>query len=214
MAGIQQQVSAWMHHHASRWRQFGLVIAGFLAATAGTACAQSQVGAVDSLFGAARAAIPKSERVLAKGDAVFLDETVLTGDQSRLALQLGQTTRINLGENARLRIDRYLIGVGGTLTLGAGPMLFDRPGGAPPEKLEIHGAFGKIAVRGTRFFVGQSQGKMAVFVDRGAVTVTSGGATVALGAGEGTEIARAGARPDSPKSWGLGRIVEALSTVQ
>lgn len=184
---------------------FGLVAA---------AHAQDKAGAVDSVFGVARAALPQTERALAAGDNVFLGETVVTAAQSRMSLQLGTVTRIKLGENVRLRIDRYLVGTGGTLTLGQGAMLFDRPAGSPPEALRIRGDFGVIAVRGTRFFVGPSQGKLAVFVDHGKVTVTSGGATVALGPGEGTEIPRRGAKPEPVRAWGFGRIVDALSQVQ
>jgi ferric-dicitrate binding protein FerR (iron transport regulator) len=180
----------------------------------GPVAAQDRVGAVDSLFGAARAGKAKIERSLASGDAVFLNETVLTAEQSRLALQLGASTRINLGSSTRLRLDRYIVGVGGTLTLRDGAMFFDRPGGASPESLKIRGDFGEIAVRGTRFFVGPSRGRLAVFVERGAVTVTSGGATVALGPGQGTEIARRGERPQPVQVWGEGRRAEALDLVR
>jgi hypothetical protein len=176
--------------------------------------AQDKAGAVDSVFGIARAALPQTERSLAAGDNVFLGETVVTAAQSRMSLQLGAVTRIKLGENVRLRIDRYLVGTGGTLTLGQGAMLFDRPAGSPPEALRIRGDFGVIAVRGTRFFVGPSQGKLAVFVDHGKVTVTSGGATVALGAGEGTEIARRGAKPEPVRIWSVSRINDALGLVR
>ncbi len=68
-----------------------------------------------------------------------------------MSLQLGTVTRIKLGENVRLRIDRYLVGTGGTLTLGQGAMLFDRPAGSPPEALRIRGDFGVIAVRAHGF---------------------------------------------------------------
>lgn len=189
-------------------------LAAMLVMPAGTLRAADRAGEVDSLFGAALASAARAERTLAKGDSVFVGDMVSTAMQSRLAMQVGSATRIKLGENARLKIDRYLLGVGGTLTLGSGAMLFDRPGGSAPEKLDIRGAFGVIAVRGTRFFVGPSQGKLAVFVDRGTVTVTSGKATVSLAAGEGTDIAHPGARPAAPKSWGHARIVEALSSVQ
>lgn len=178
------------------------------------AIAQDRAGDVDSLFGLARAAMPKAERSLAAGDAVFIGETVVTAAQTRMSLRLGSVTRIKLGENVRLRIDRHLVGIGGTLTLLNGPILFDRPSGSPPESLRIRGDFGVIAVRGTRFFVGPSQGKLAVFVDRGAVTVTSGGATVALGPGEGTEVARRGARPETARTWNAARIADAFSLVQ
>jgi ferric-dicitrate binding protein FerR (iron transport regulator) len=93
-------------------------------------------------------------------------------------------------------------------------MLFDRPSGTAPEALRIRGDFGVIAVRGTRFFVGPSQGKLAIFVDRGGVSVSSGGSTVVLGPGQGTDIVRRGARPAAVQTWGQGRIAEALGLVQ
>lgn len=198
---------------AARFFGFALLVPGLLAFAFGAGAAD-RAGAVDSLFGLAQAEIAKTERKLAQGDSVFVGDTVMTAFQSRVSMQMGEATRIRLGENARLRIDRYLMGVGGTLTLGSGPMLFDRPSGARPEALKIRGAFGVIAVRGTRFFAGPSQGKLAVFVDRGSVSVTSGGSTVTLVAGEGTDVTRPGAPPTEPKSWGHGRIVEAFSTVR
>ncbi len=196
--------------------RIGLIVAALAAGLmfAQPGLAQDRAGDVDSLVGLAQAAMPKAERNLAAGDAVFLGETVVTAAQTRISLRLGTATRIKLGENARLRIDRHLVGMGGTLTLQSGAMLFDRPGNAPPEALRIRGDFGVIAVRGTRFFVGPSQNKQSVFVDRGRVTVTSGGATVSLEAGQGTEIPYRGAKPGPVQSWGLTRIVDALSQVE
>lgn len=179
----------------------------------GGARAEDPAGAVDALQGRAAASRGAVDRGLSVGEAVFVDDVVGTDALSRLALRLGAATTIRLGELTTLRIDRYLVDRGGTLTLGEGAMLLDRPAGAPPESLTLRGAFGLIAVRGTRLFAGPTEGRIGVFVARGAVTVTSGGVTVALGAGEGTDLARRGDPPAPPRRWSPERIAAALARV-
>lgn len=179
----------------------------------GGARAENPAGAVEALQGRAAASRGAVERGLSVGEAVFVDDVVGTDALSRLALRLGAATTLRLGELTTLRIDRYLVDRGGTLSLGEGAMLLDRPGDAPPESLTLRGAFGLIAVRGTRVFAGPSEGRIAVFVARGAVTVTSGGVAVALGAGEGTDLARRGEPPAPPRRWSPERISAALARV-
>src|SRR5262249_52826991 len=44
---------------------------------------------------------------------VFLSEEVATGVASRLGMRLGRDTTVRLGEQARLKIDRFLVDAGG-----------------------------------------------------------------------------------------------------
>ena len=90
-------------------------------------------------------------------------------------MRLGRDTILKLGERARLIIDRYLVDAGGEINLESGPLLFDRPVGAPPASLQIRSLFGLIAVRGTRFFAGPSNGVFGVFVERGNIIVSAAG---------------------------------------
>ena len=133
---------------------------------------------------------------------------------SRLAMHLGTDTTLRMGQLAHVTIDRFLMNAGGDITLQSGPILFDRPAGAPTLPVQIHSAFGLIAVRGTRFFAGPSAGVFGVFVERGSVAVTGAGVQVVVEAGQGTNIARPGGAPTPPAPWGAARISAAMQSVQ
>jgi ferric-dicitrate binding protein FerR (iron transport regulator) len=126
---------------------------------------------------------------------------------------LGKDTTLRLGEQARLTLDRLLVNAGGEVTLQSGPILFNRPSGAAPARMRIQSSFGLIAVRGTRFFAGPSNGVFGVFVERGSVSVAAAGTQVIVRAGQGTNIAQPGAAPTPPAPWGAERIRTALESV-
>jgi ferric-dicitrate binding protein FerR (iron transport regulator) len=112
-----------------------------------------------------------------------------------------------------VRIDRFIVNAGGVLTLEDGPMLLDKAPGDPTAALKVRGSFGLITVRGTRIFVGPSQGVIGIFVVHGLVDVAAGGQTFVLQTGEGTNIAGPGAMPTAPAVWGEARIRAALASV-
>jgi ferric-dicitrate binding protein FerR (iron transport regulator) len=170
-------------------------------------------GAVEDLRGEAFAEARAVRRVLTQAAPLYVGDNVGTGAQSRLTVQLGRDTRLRLGEQTRITIDRFLVNAGGEITLRSGPVLFDRPAGAPPAPMQIRSPFGLIAVRGTRFFAGPSRGVFGVFVERGSVAVSAAGRRVVLAVGEGTDIARPGAAPTPPAKWGQPRIDAALASV-
>jgi hypothetical protein len=126
---------------------------------------------------------------------------------------LGKATKVKLGAQARFRIDKFVINAGGTLDLEPGPMMIDRGDAARKETLQVRSPFGLIAVRGTEFFAGPSNGVFGVFVRHGAVAVTGAGKTVRLGVGQGTDVAKPGMAPTPPKTWGAARIQAAMASV-
>jgi ferric-dicitrate binding protein FerR (iron transport regulator) len=173
--------------------------------------AAEQVGSVDGVTGEAFAEFDQVRRTLDRAAPIFLNEEVVTGLASRLAMRLGRNTTVNLGEQARLKIDRYLVDAGGEMTLRSGPMLFD---GQPHHAgVQVRSPFALMAVRGTRFFAGPSNNLFGVFVARGVVTVSAAGQRVTLREGEGTDIASPGAPPTPVKRWGAERIRAALASV-
>jgi ferric-dicitrate binding protein FerR (iron transport regulator) len=174
----------------------------------------ASVGAVETLRGTANASREGQTRQLAQGGPVFLADQVKTDANARLALKLGQRTLVRLGEKASLRIEQYLVDAGGDIALDDGSILFERSG--PPSKapINVRSPYGLISVRGTTFFAGPSNGVFGVFVQTGRVVVTGGGRSVTLAAGQGTDIARPGARPTPPKTWGPPRIDAALRSVR
>ena len=177
----------------------------------GPARAVEQVGSVEDVTGEAFGELESARRTLDRAAPVFLSEEVETGVASRLGMRLGRNTTVRLGEQARLKIDRFLVNAGGEMTLRSGPMLFD---GQPRRAgVEIRSPFALIAVRGTRFFAGPSNDRFGVFVARGSVTVTSAGQQVILRDGEGTDIASPGTPPTPVKRWAPERVSAALASV-
>src|SRR5215469_119205 len=173
--------------------------------------AVERVGSVEDVTGEAFAELESLRRTLDRAAPVFLNEEVATGVASRLAMRLGRNTTVRLGEQARLKIDRYLVDAGGEMTLRSGPMLFD---GKPRRAgVQVRSPFALIAVRGTRFFAGPSNDRFGVFVARGSVTVSAAGQQVTLRQGEGTDIAAPGAPPTPVKRWAPERVNAALASV-
>jgi ferric-dicitrate binding protein FerR (iron transport regulator) len=178
--------------------------------------AEQRAGAVEDVLGSAFAETGAERRALSTQTPIFIGDQVATETRSRLTARLGQSTTLRLGELARVRIDRFLANAGGVISLQAGAVFFDGPGeGARARpQLQIRSPYGTIAVRGTRFFAGPSNNVFGVFVESGSVVVSGAGRSVTVRAGEGTDIARPGARPTPPKAWGPPRVRAALDSVR
>jgi hypothetical protein len=150
-----------------------------------------------------------------KAGASLMDhDFVATGKESFAELALGDDTSLLLGSETELLIDTFIAGQGGTIELGTGQMVFDRPEGLAKIDLTMRTAFGMIGVRGTKFFAGPSRtAPFAVFVEHGLVEVTGGGVTRQVGRGQGVDIAAPGAVPSEVAEWGEARIREAYASV-
>jgi hypothetical protein len=199
---------AWLMRGAG----FGAFAGGASLFAAFGAQAQTAAGKVSSVRGMAFAEVGPGTRTLTAAEAVFLDELLRTGDESRLGVALANGNQLNLGARAKLRIDRTVIDGGGALELGAGAMILDRPDAGRKGRLTVTTPFAVIAVRGTKFFMGEIDG-YGVFVERGHVQVTAAGKTVDVRAGEGTTIPRIGAPPDAVRTWGAPKIARARAMV-
>lgn len=180
---------------------------------AGDAVAAEAAGEVETSRGECYAQAAAERRLLAPSAAVFVGDAVTTGVQSALGMHLGAATEVKLGAEARLRIDRFLVNAGGVLVLDGGAMLYDHKADSGPSDVTVRGSFGLIAVRGTRFFAGPSNGVFGVFVERGAVTVIGVRTAVLVTSGQGTNIAQPGMEPTAPTVWGAPRIAAAMASV-
>jgi ferric-dicitrate binding protein FerR (iron transport regulator) len=188
------------------------IIAAALAAT--PVWAADPAGQVQELKGEAFADAAQQHRVLAKASPVYVGDRISTGAASRLTMHLGADTTISLGEKTELVIDKFLPDTGGEISLESGPMLFDRPPGAKRIPMQIRSAYALIAVRGTQFFAGPSNGVFGVFVQSGTLEVSGAGQTVSLSAGQGTNLQSPGAAPTAPVNWGQPRIDAAYQSVR
>ncbi len=187
-------------------------LAGAWVAAAELSAAES-AGDVEAARGECYAQSAATRRALAPASAIYIGDAVGTGAQSALSMHLGTATQVNLGAETRLRIDRFLVNAGGVLTLERGGMLFDHDTRSGPDNVAVRGPFGLIAVRGTRFFAGPSNGVFGVFVEHGEVTVVGVYTAVVVNSGFGTDIARPGAEPTPPHPWGAARIASAIASV-
>jgi hypothetical protein len=174
--------------------------------------AESVAGYVAEVRGEVTAELEALRRVLVPRDSIFLGDDVVSGSESRAALQLGRDTSLCLGANAQVRIDRFIVDAGGVLTLRGGALLLDKAPGSPGV-LQIRGSFGLITVRGTGVFVGPSNGVIGIFVVHGQIQILAGGQSVELNTGEGTDVAAPGAPPTPPTRWGVARIRAAYASV-
>ena len=170
-------------------------------------------GRVEEIKGDAFAEASNQHRTLEKSSSLYVGDRVATGASSRLTMLLGEDTTIRLGERAHLVIDQFLSTTGGEILLESGPMLFERPKASRPVPMRIKSSYGLIAVRGTKFFAGPSNGVFGVFVEYGAVLVSGGEAKVLLQAGEGTNLASPGSKPTAAVAWGAKRIRSAFDSV-
>lgn len=167
--------------------------------------AAEAVGAVTQLVGQAFA----GRRALDANGPVYLEEMVRTDVGSRLAMKLGATTTLKLGPDTRVRIDKFLVDAGGELTLERGSMLFDGRDGGFPKGLNVKSPYAVIAVRGTRFFAGELDTPMEVFVWRGEVAVTSGRRVMQLLQGDGVSLGQRGAGPPAVRVWARTKVDRA-----
>jgi len=204
-----------MHRFARVTRRRALLAGAMMIAAGAPAGAQdspaeSLAGKIDSVRGDAFAEHASVRRALRPAADVFIGDLVETDAASALTMHLGRATIVKLGALAKFHIDRFVIDAGGILDLDQGALVLDRNEEARKERLQIRSPFGLIAVRGTLFFAGPSNGVFGVFVARGAVTVTGGGRTVQLSPGEGTDVARPGAPPSAPGAWAPDRVAAAF----
>ncbi|KQV44150.1 iron dicitrate transport regulator FecR [Rhizobium sp. Root268] len=192
-------------------------IAGCAATMGGLVAAPSRAGTVIGTASDIRGDVQRkrlqTEEGLSTGAEIMDKDRVATGADGFADLTLEGDTRILLGNRTELLIDSFIANQGGTMELGMGQMVFDRPEGLPKIDLAVRTAFGMIGVRGTKFFCGPTRGVFGVFVEHGQVAVEGGGVTELVGPGDGVEIARPGEAPNKPVKWKEARIVEAYASV-
>ncbi len=152
-----------------------------------------------------------ARRPLAPPADIFVGDSVATGTDSSLGLHLGTATRVQLGPETQLRIDRFVVNAGGILVLDRGAMLYDHDPNDSAGDVAVRSPFGLLAVRGTRFFAGPSNDVFGVFVEHGSVMVVGRYTAVQVGNGFGTDIASPGAEPTAPRVWGAARIAAAMA---
>lgn len=173
----------------------GLLPALSLVIAPGTPAHAEQVGTASAV----NAAATVNMRTITIGASINHMERIRTESTGSVQVLFVDKTSMTVGPNSDLTIDEYVYDPkagSGTLvaTLGKGAMRFVGGMISHNGNAEIKTSTASIGIRGgVAMFNGQN-----IYVGYGSSTVTSGGATVSLGAGEFTRTAGGGAPPTPP----------------
>jgi len=158
------------------------------------------------------------------GLAVLMNDQLTTGPGARLEVTFKDDTKLTLGENARVVVDRYVFNPStstGVMALNStrGALRFatGRLSEMQNKDIVVKTPAAALAVRGTEFWVGiidyqygalliSTHGKVNVSNSAGAVTLTK--------PGEGTDIPpslKADYAPGKPYEWPPDKVARALS---
>ncbi len=190
-----------------------VVVGGLLLAALGggvaTTRASPVIGKAMEIRGDVRRRQAEEEEALAVGAQLFDNDHVRTQAESFATLALGTDTRVLLGAETDLLVDRFIAGQGGTLELGTGRMVFDRPEGLPKVDVAVRTAFGMIGVRGTKFFCGP-QGRLCRFRRAWQRCGRGGRRHADCRGGAGRRVQAAWRRPERPGQLGTGADPRSL----
>jgi len=140
-----------------------VAIGTFLALFAGNVLAAERVGSTIEAESTVRGEGAVGNRVIARADPIYRDERLRSNLTGLGQFQLGDGTKLVLGRNASLVIDRYVIGGGSkaktiTLKLISGSARFVT-GTSDKRAYRILTPQGTIGVRGTAFDLTVRNGK-------------------------------------------------------
>lgn len=152
-----------------------LLIIGLLVTLGGVAFAAEVVGTVTKVENQGR--IGGASAVV--GAAVHMNDEIRTGPKARLEITFRDNTRLTLGENARIEIDRYVFNPGeGTgvmavkATQGAMRFVTGKIGKMREHNVTVVTPEAALAVRGTDVWVGPIDGHYGVLLLKGKVKVS------------------------------------------
>ena len=197
-----------------------MLVSGF----AGCECAaQDAIGTVSRIQGEASGTRNGATRALAPNSAVFLNETVATGETARLEVTFTDNTRLTLGEKAKLTLDNYVYvydsATGrGTIKfglLGAFRFVSGQVSKLASAEVSVTTPVAIVGIRGTEFWGGPIDGQaLGVFLIEGSVSVSNGAGQQILNLpGQGTNIAAPGAAPGPVTFWPPDKVGRAIATV-
>ena len=175
-----------------------MLVSGF----AGNECAaQDAIGTVSRIQGEASGTRNGATRVLAPNAAVFLNETVATGETARLEVTFTDNTRLTLGQKAKLTLDNYVFDSAarrGTIKfglVGAFRFVSGQVSKLASADVSVTTPVAVVGIRGTEFWGGPIDDQaLGVLLIEGSLSVSNNLP------GQGTNIAAPGAAPGPVRS--------------
>jgi len=192
--------------------------AAFLLLPSVAATAASKVGGVSRAEGACHATLNGRSERLAVASAVYLDQELRTAAKARLEITFLDESKLTLGENAQIMVDRFVYNPGkrNRLLLSVtGAMRFvGNPDTPHDSDTVISTPHADVGVRGTDFWAGPIDGQYSFLLLEGEIVVTTpAGEAVLDEPGEGVNIAAPGAAPGPVTRWPQAKVARALAQV-
>jgi hypothetical protein len=195
-----------------------LVLSGL---AGGSATAQEVIGAITRIQGEASGTLGDATRSLGLTAPVSLNEVVSTGEAARLEVTFVDDTRLTLGGNTKLTLDRYVFNsAAGTRTIrfglvGAFRFISGQVSKLASSDVSVTTSLATVGIRGTEFWAGPIDDQaLGVFLIEGTVSVSNAlGEQILSQPGQGTNIARPGVVPGPVTFWPQDKIDRALAAV-
>jgi hypothetical protein len=170
------------------------------------------VGTVTGLTGPASAWSGGAPRALTLGDAVNRGETLRTLDGAKLAVRFSDGSVLTLGAESQAAVNAFAPERGNAaIRLVRGILRLVIDPARRWQSFEVETQSAVAAARSTEWVVAfDAQRATAVFVVSGRVEVRAQDASVALAAGDGTDVPE-GAPPGEVKQWGQARVDRVLA---
>jgi hypothetical protein len=196
-------------------------IAILLALPCGEAAAQAPIGTVSRMQGEASGMLGGATLPLSPNASVFLNEILSTGEAARLEVTFTDSTRVTLGEKARLTLGTYVFNpAAGRRTIrfalvGALRFVSGKLSNLVSSRVSLTTPVANIGIRGTEFFAGPIDDQaLGVLLIEGAVSVSNAaGQRILNRPGQGTNIAGPGVAPGPVTIWPATKVDRALAAV-
>jgi len=158
---------------------------------------------------------------LAFDATIYENDDITTGTDARIEITFIDGTKLTIGENSRLVIDKFLFDPDnsvGTAILNAakGPFRFitGKIGEMANKRVVVQNTFGTIGIRGTDFWGGPALGVYGVLLLDGTIVVrTDAGARILNVSGTGVNLTGSNVPPGEVAPWGQDRVNAALASI-
>lgn len=198
-----------------------MTIAFLLALPCGEAAAQQAIGTVSRIQGEASGILGGTTIPLSPDASVFLNEVLSTGEAARLEVTFTDSTRLTLGEKAKLTLGTYVFNpAAGRRTIkfalvGAVRFVTGKLSKLMMSRVSLTTPVANVGIRGTDFFAGPIDNQaLGVLLIEGAVSVSNpAGQRILNRPGQGTNIAVPGAAPGPVTIWPQPKVDRALASV-
>lgn len=190
-------------------KQSGLILAGVALCLVTTALAAKTgpIGGARVIVKQVTGTIGDSETVLRRGDAVFENQLISTGDKARAQFKFIDNTLLTLGERSDIRLDTYVYNPRrktGRIVINSlkGAFRFVT-GSARKASYQIKTPLATIGVRGTTIdgYMDPNGQFSAFILQRGLMTVCSGSACKPVNRVGYYVIVKADGSVSKPKRW-------------